>query len=535
MPGTPTTHGRWRERIQRSFDRATILFFVAAIAVPLLALIAGWDLRDGAKDEKRMPTPFPAWSWTPAELVTYPQRFDAWFQDHFGFRRLLIRGHSMLSYYVLYTAPSPKVVVGRDGWLYYNGVHAGDGDPITDYRGIREQTPYQLETWRWAFQDIHDWLQERNVRFLVVLVPAKEQIYPEYLPAHLAPVGPSAIDEVVAYLERHGRFAMLNLTPALRAARHGELLYAKTDTHWNAYGALVGYRAIIERLHQWYPALQPRSLSDFRVRWTRDRAGDLAQMMDLRRVMTEETPVVEAVRPRRATVKITGDPDIPVVVSEVDDPSLPRAVVFRDSFGNALIPYLYEHFRYALYAWSRKGVDLTPIEAGRPELVLHVVADRGLGHRFRYSTAIQNQANARRFDGSTDVMATIDGTTDYRGVRSLRGSIARQGEDLLVVGEAVQAQLELPPVPRRDGTLPIVRVDVTAPGKTDLIIQWDNPRRPDVPPNVRYEVSGPIERGRTRITLPLVDPEMFGALRLQFGHKGKYLLHRIEVRGIPRY
>ena len=35
-------------------------------------------------------------------------------------------------------------------------------------------------------------------------------------------------------------------------------------------------------------------------------------MMDLRRVMTEETPVVEAVRPRRATVKITGDPDMPI-------------------------------------------------------------------------------------------------------------------------------------------------------------------------------------------------------------------------------
>jgi hypothetical protein len=173
--------------------------------------------------------------------------------------------------------------------------------------------------------------------------------------------------------------------------------------------------------------------------------------------------------------------------------------------------------------------------AGQPELVLHVAADRGLGHRFRYSTVIQNQANARRFDGSTDVLATIDGATDFRGIRPLRGSVARQGEGLLVAAEAVQAQLELPPVPRREGTLPILQVDVTAPGKTDLIVQWDNPRPGPAPPGVRYDVSGPIERGRTRITLPLLDPEMVGPLRLQFGHKGKYLLHRIEVRGIPRY
>jgi hypothetical protein len=535
MLGTEATRGSWRERIQRFFDRATTLGFVAAIVLPLVALTAGWDLREGVEDEKRAPTPFPEWSWTPAELHAYPQRFDAWFQDHFGLRRLLIRGHSMLSYYVLRTSPSPKVILGRNGWLYYDGVHAGDGDPIGDYRGIREQTPYQLETWRWAYQDIHDWFQERNVRFLLVLVPAKERIYPEYLPGYLAPVGPSAMDEVVPYLERHGRFAMLDLTPVLRAARGGEPLYAKTDTHWNAYGALVGYRAIVERLRQWYPALRPWSPSDFRVGWTRDRGGDLAQMMDLRRALTEETPVVQAIRPRRGTVQITGDPDIPVVVSEVDDPGLPRAVVFRDSFGNALIPYLYEHFRYALYAWSRKGVDLAPVVAGQPELVLHVAADRGLGHRFRYSTVIQNQANARRFDGSTDVLATIDGATDFRGIRPLRGSVARQGEGLLVAAEAVQAQLELPPVPRREGTLPILQVDVTAPGKTDLIVQWDNPRPGPAPPGVRYDVSGPIERGRTRITLPLLDPEMVGPLRLQFGHKGKYLLHRIEVRGIPRY
>jgi len=524
------------DQIRKSFDWLTILFFVVAIAVPLIALAAGWDLRDGEEDEKRAPASFPVWSWTPAELATYPKRFDAWLRDHFGFRRLLIRGHSVLSYYVLHTAPSPKVVIGKDGWLYYDGVHARDGDPITEYRGIRAQTPYQLEGWRWAFQDISDWLQEQGMRFLVVLIPAKEMIYPEYLPDHLAPVGPSASTQVVTYLGRHGRFEMLDLTPILRGARRGELLYAKTDTHWNSYGAYVGYRAIIERLRAWYPGLQPWPPSDFRVLRARDRAGDLAQMMDLRAVMTEETPVVDALRPRRATSKTFGDKDLPGVVAEIDDASLPRAVIFRDSFADALIPHLSEHFRRALYTWSRQGLDLSPIVTERPDLVLHIVADRALGRRFRYPTVMQVQANARRFDGSSDVLATIDGTVDFHGVRALRGcSIERYGGDLLVVATATQAQIELPAVSRADTVLPIMRVDVTASGRTDLVIQWDNPRRERTPPSVRYEVSGPLDRGRTRLTLPLVDPEMTGPLRLQFAHKGKYLLHRIEVRGISRY
>ena len=201
-------------------------------------------------------------------------------------------------------------------------------------------------------------------------------------------------------------------------------------------------------------------------------------MMDLRQVMTEEVPVVETVRPRRATRAKFDDAELRNVVSEVNDPRLPRAVVFRDSFGNALLPFLAEHFRHAAYPWSREGLELTPIMVEQPDLVLHVVGDRVLGRRFRYPNTIQVEANARRFDGASDVLARIDGAMNFQGIRPLRGSsIERSGNDLLVVATTTQAEIEFPAVPRRDIMLPIVRVDVTASGRTDLVIQWDNPRR----------------------------------------------------------
>ena len=53
----------------------------------------------------------------------------------------------------------------------------------------------------------------------------------------------------------------------------------------------------------------------------------------------------------------------------------PRAVIFRDSFANALIPYLSENFSRVLYVWAR---DLVPriVEREEPDVVIQQIAGR---------------------------------------------------------------------------------------------------------------------------------------------------------------
>jgi hypothetical protein len=70
---------------------------------------------------------------------------------------------------------------------------------------------------------------------------------------------------------------------------------------------------------------------------------------------------------------------LPVALG-VDDESLPRAVVFRDSFGNALIPYLSEHFERVLFVWER---DVLPwvVEEEKPTVVIQQITGRMLARR----------------------------------------------------------------------------------------------------------------------------------------------------------
>ena len=49
-------------------------------------------------------------------------KVEEYFNDHFGFRKRLIYGLSLAKVAVLGVSPSPKVIFGRNHWLYYGDV-----------------------------------------------------------------------------------------------------------------------------------------------------------------------------------------------------------------------------------------------------------------------------------------------------------------------------------------------------------------------------------------------------------------------------
>ena len=58
-----------------------------------------------------------------------------------------------------------------------------------------------------------------------------------------------------------------------------------------------------------------------------------------------------------------------LIVTEVDDPSLPRLVMLRDSFTSALVPFLAEHFRRAVFYW-RSDFDTDTIQEEHADVVI---------------------------------------------------------------------------------------------------------------------------------------------------------------------
>ena len=364
-------------RVRRVADASIIVLFALGIGLPMAGSVLGRKATV-AWGEKRALAPKPALPRDRAALATFPARFEAYFADRFGFRGTLLRWNSVAKAGWLGVSPTPKVVIGRDGWLFLAG-HAMD-----DWVAARPLSVSQLAEWQAMLEARNDWLARRGIHFLVVFAPNAQTIYPEYLPPRFRRLGsPSRLDQVVDWLRTRSRVPVVDLRDDLRQAKAHERVYHRTGSHWNERGAFVAYQRVIEALRQWFPALSALPREAFEDAVEEGAGSDLAQAMGLRDVLHEEYLRLRPRAPRRARSVEAGLalPRLPARrqprALETGDAGLPRAVVLRDSFTGALIPFLSEHFARVLYLFT-EDLDPAVVERERPGVVIEEFVERRL-------------------------------------------------------------------------------------------------------------------------------------------------------------
>ena len=65
------------------------------------------------------------------------------------------------------------------------------------------------------------------------------------------------------------------------------------------------------------------------------------------------------------------------LVTEIPGSTLPRAVIFRDSFTSRLAPFLSEHFSRAVYLWQN-DFDADVVSREHPDVVIQEIVGRHL-------------------------------------------------------------------------------------------------------------------------------------------------------------
>jgi hypothetical protein len=364
---------------------ALIAVFVALIGLPLLANLAGFDGANPLAENRRM-AEFPRLESNWASLGAFPAGFTAWFEDHFGFRSTLVRCSGELCYFVLGVSPATSVVKGRDGWLFY-----ADDSGMDDYARASPFGKQALDEWRESLLRSQQWLHAQGIGFVFTIAPDKHVVYPEQLPDTIRPVGPTyRMDQLFAALDGTS-VKTVDVRPILQAAKPHERLYEKTDTHWNERGAFLAYQQLVGAIREQVPAVPPAwQREDFDALEREEHALDLAGMIGLSDVLRETRLLL---RPRRARLARTLEPlggepwwGSGRIVTEIPGSTLPRAVVFRDSFASRVAPFLSEHFSRVVYLWQ-DDFDVDAVLAEHPALVIQEIAGRHLLSVSPYSNA----------------------------------------------------------------------------------------------------------------------------------------------------
>ena len=356
-----------------------VALFLIFISLPLADSVIRFSPKRTLR-ENRVLAPKPRFRW--GDLRGFSRNFEDYYADHFGTRSVLVRWASRFKLRVLRVSPKPAVVLGRQGWLFF-----GEEDPnrnVMDYhRGLKPFTEAELVHWKSVLTERRDWLKRRGIGYLLVVVPDKSTIYPEYLPASLrSGVRPCRRVQLLSYLRAHADLPLLDLTPSLEGAKKERLLYLKTDTHWNSYGAFVAYRELLRRLAARFPALSPAPLSDFILLTTEQFGGDLAMMVNGRDILRDEGIRLLPKQPRKArslAVPLPPRAGVEWSASEHPDRGLPRAVMFLDSFGFEMKDFLSEHFSRIFYVRDQDlAFDADPVMREKPDLVIDELNERFL-------------------------------------------------------------------------------------------------------------------------------------------------------------
>lgn len=222
------------------------------------------------RHESRLATGLPQVLQSP--LRELPRNLDNFLVDNSPFRYQFVLVNAGLDYALFGTSQSDQVLPGRDGWLFYkDGPNAAQ--PMANYQGLTEE---------------------------------------------------NRTDLMAAYLQSHTTVPVVWRYDVLRSqARQNpdRLLYYKTDTHWNAVGALIGLDGIFEALDM--PTLPPES---YPVDTEGTTTGDMANVAALYASLPAEKRYV-----------------VPGYARMFEKDS--RAVrVIGDSFSEYYMPYLQARF-----------------------------------------------------------------------------------------------------------------------------------------------------------------------------------------------
>ncbi len=317
----------------------------------------------------------------PALVLTkeYPQKFENYFNDHFGLRKIIIGISNKTKLSIFKASPKPELVqLGKNGFLFYN---MQDDHIFDSYSNTNLFSQPRLDTAYEMHLTLKKQLDSLNIKYIMGYWPNKHTVYPENLPFAMKrqiQSDTSLAEQVVKYFNKR-EISFFDVSKDMTMAKRENQLYYKFDTHWNSYGAYEAYSSFC---HQTFPMLRltPFSLNDFEINYLNTRKGDLTNLLGVDSISNyyEKKPVFVFKGNSYLEIDSEGLPSQTTFTTLNENCGNQTVVlVFRDSYTSVFIQFLSLHYYKVIYIWNISP-DMKTIQIAEPNIVITVSVERYL-------------------------------------------------------------------------------------------------------------------------------------------------------------
>lgn len=312
-------------------------------------------------ENKQKPTTFDFNNPT-ASLALYKN----YYEEHFGLKSSMINSYIDFKTRVLNENPiQNRVTKGQDGW-YFLGNHYNS--LINDYFGNASFTEDELQSIATKISEINTYLKSKNIKFYVVIPPNKSSVYSEKLPYQLTKSA-TRLEVLKLHLKKELDFEIIDLKSDLISHKVDGQLYYKTNTHWNDYGAYLGYQSVIKNLNRDFEIYEtPISNYVFEEGFIK---GDITDMIKNDNLETT-LYLLKKDSSNISLIKNTYNH------LHFKNPSQPlKLIMFRDSFANNWVTFFNDSFGETMYLRNYK-LNKQFIEKEQPHIVIFEIVERNL-------------------------------------------------------------------------------------------------------------------------------------------------------------
>ncbi|OON95592.1 MAG: hypothetical protein ATN36_07885 [Epulopiscium sp. Nele67-Bin005] len=306
----------------------------------------------------------------------YFEELNDYLADNFNGREALIEANATLMENIFSTSADSQVIVGQNDWLYFSAT-------LHDFTGKNLLTDIEIRQIAKILSLIAEYVQSEGAKFIFTVAPNKNSIYPENMPAnYLASNQLTNAQQLTPYLDPSYYVDLFKILDDSE-----EITYLKRDSHWNNYGAYLGFLAIMDKLELEtnFNILNKEVRQEFEA----DLEGMLypaSGHFDEQVYYTFDTDFEFLTR-----FKTVED----IIIQTESPTGTNRMIVFRDSFGNALLDFFARQFEYLEFS---RAVPYQVFNAAEMDYVVIEIVERNLGNLLQTAPIMPSILRESNFD-----------------------------------------------------------------------------------------------------------------------------------------